>query len=53
MTENLRAPWLAYEVIMLENTPVALKIPACFEGENEVLVGQPDQLRKVAFTRMG
>ena len=50
MAEDLCAPGLADEIIVVQNAAVRLELAACFEGNDEVLVTQTDQLSQVAVT---
>lgn len=52
MTEHLRAPGFADEVIMFDDPAMTLKISAALQDEDEVFVGKADQLCQVTFTRV-
>jgi len=53
MTENLRTPGQADQIIVLEHPAMGLKIPTRDEWEDEALVPQTDQLHQVAGLCVG
>ena len=53
MAEDLCAPGLADEVVMLQNATMRFEFAARLQPDNEMFVTQADQLGKVAVARDG
>ena len=47
MTEDLRSPRFADQIVMHEDAAVRFKLPTGFERQDEILMSQADQLSKV------
>ena len=47
MTEHLRTPGLADQVVMLKNAAVCFELCTCLQCENKVLMPQTDELGQV------
>ncbi len=53
MTEDLRAPELSDQIIVLQNAAVSFEPCTLFESDNKVLVPQANQLGNITGTRVG
>lgn len=51
MTEHLRPPRFADQVVVFDHAAMTLKIPAALQDEDEMLMRETDQLRQVACAR--
>jgi hypothetical protein len=51
VTEHLRAPGFADQIVVLDNATVGFEFCACLKRENEMLMPQAYKLSKVAIAR--